>query len=347
MTPRALLPLDASAVEASGQQLRAALALSAATGQGFEATRIRAGSLQPGLRPDQVAVARAVALVCGAKVSGLFEGSPDLRFEPQAVEPGDFRFDLATAAPLTLVLQALALPLARAAETSRAFVSGGTHVPESPLFHYLAQHWAAAVEPLGLRCAPSLLRAGFHPRGGGEAEMTVQPWAPPGAFFALEDRGPLLELRGTSGGARDRGGAVARQRQAAEHALWESRRLTSTWHELELSAASPGAFVMIEAVFERSRAAFSFLGQSGVRAEALGARAARAVLKFLEGEAAVDPFLADQLALPLALAGCGGRIATSEVTRHLETVVAVLRLFGWKAETWGRHGGPGGVEVLR
>jgi RNA 3'-terminal phosphate cyclase (ATP) len=347
MTPRVLIPVDGAVGEASGQQLRAALALSAATGQGFEISRIRAGGRQTGLRADQVAAVRAVALLCGARVSGLFEGSPDLRFEPQAVAAGEFRFDLATAAPLTLLLQTLALPLARGGEPSRAFVSGGTHVPESPTFHYLAQHWAAAVEPLGLRCEAALLRAGFHPRGGGEAHISVQPWAPREAFLDLEDRGPLVELRGTSGGARDRGGAVARQRQAAEHALWESRRLTATWQELELAASSPGSFVMIEAVFERSRAAFSFLGQRGVRAEALGARAARAVLKFLEGEAAVDPFLADQLALPLALAGCGGRIATSEVTGHLETVVAVLRLFGWKAETWGRRGGPGGLEIER
>jgi len=120
-----------------------------------------------------------------------------------------------------------------------------------------------------------------------------------------------------------------------------------TWQELDLTASSPGSFVMIEAVFERSRAAFSFLGQRGVRAEALGARAARAVLKFLEGEAAVDPHLADQMALPLALAGCGGRISTSEVTGHLETVASVLRLFGWSAEVWGRRGGPGGLEVAR
>lgn len=112
-----------------------------------------------------------------------------------------------------------------------------------------------------------------------------------------------------------------------------------------MHSASPGSFVMVEAVFERGRAAFSALGQRGVRAEVLGERVGRAVLRFLEGEAAVDPHLADQLALPIALAGCGGRLTTSEVTPHLETVAAVLRMFGREAATWGRVGGPGGLEV--
>ena len=103
---------------------------------------------------------------------------------------------------------------------------------------------------------------------------------------------------------------------------------------------------MLEAVFEKSRAAFSFLGQRGLRAEVLGERAARAALRFLEGEGAVDPHLADQLALPLALAR-GGRVTTIEVTRHLETVAQVLRLFGVSAEVRGRQGAPGALEVGR
>jgi hypothetical protein len=45
------------------------------------------------------------------------------------------------------------------------------------------------------------------------------------------------------------------------------------------------------------------------------------------------------------VAGGGGRLVTSEVTAHLETVAFVLRLFDVPAETWGRRGGPGGLQV--
>jgi RNA 3'-terminal phosphate cyclase (ATP) len=81
-----------------------------------------------------------------------------------------------------------------------------------------------------------------------------------------------------------------------------------------------------------------------VPAETVGDRAARALLKFLDGEGAVDPFLADQLVVPLALAG-GGRVSTSQVTAHLETVVDVVTLFSLPARISGRRGGPGTLEV--
>src|SRR5262245_5510344 len=237
--------------EGGGQILRTALALSAATGQGFEITRIRAGRRQPGLRPQHVAAARAASLVCGARVGGVFEGSPDLRFEPGAVAPGEFRFEIATAGALTLVLETVVAPLATAGAPSRVEVTGGTHVPASPPFHYLAQHWAAAVDPLGLHARFALDRAGFYPRGGGQASAWIEPWRRRAEPFVLEDRGALVELRGTSGAGRVKGEVAARQRRAAEALLWESRRLQSSWQELELPAASPGSFVMIEAVFER------------------------------------------------------------------------------------------------
>jgi RNA 3'-terminal phosphate cyclase len=83
-----------------------------------------------------------------------------------------------------------------------------------------------------------------------------------------------------------------------------------------------------------------------LRGEILGERVARRLLRFLDDEdAAVDPWLADQLAVPLALCGGGGRATTSEVTTHLETVVSVLRRFGTEARTFGRRGGPGGLDV--
>lgn len=336
--------IDGAMGEGGGQVLRTALSLSAATGQPFEIVRIRANRLQPGLRPQHVAAVRAVAMVCGARVGGVFEGSPDLRFEPGPVAAGEFRFEIATAGALTLVLQAVLPALAQAAGPSRVEVTGGTHVPSSPPYHYVAQHWAEAVRPLGLNVRFHLDRAGFYPRGGGQASAVVQPWRRGAGPLVLDERGPLVALRGTSAVARIKSDVARRQRSAAEGLLWESRRLESSWQELNLPAASPGSFAMIEAVFEKGRAAFSLLGQRGQRGEVLGERLARTALRFLEGEGAVDPHLADQLALPMALGG-GGRLTTSEVTPHLETVAAVMRLFGLDARTHGRSGGPGGLEV--
>jgi RNA 3'-terminal phosphate cyclase (ATP) len=316
------------------------------TGQGFEVTKIRAGRTRPGLRPQHLAAVRAAALACGARVGGAFEGSPDLRFEPGAVAAGEFRFEIATAGSTTLVLQTVLPALATAAGPSQVHVTGGTHVPASPSFDYLARHWRAVMEELGLHARFSLVCAGFYPPGGGEVAAAVETWPRP-RTLVWEQRGALREVRGVSGCARLRGEVAERQRDAAQGRLWEARRIEASWDVAAVKGASPGSFLLLEAVFERSRAAFGFLGERGLRAELLGDRAARHLLKFLDAEGATDPWMADQLALPLALAGGGGRVTTPEVTRHMESVIAVLRQFGVAARTWGRLGGPGGLEVDR
>jgi RNA 3'-terminal phosphate cyclase (ATP) len=342
-----LIEIDGSRGEGGGQILRTALALSAVTGKGFRIERIRAARLRPGLRPQHLAAVRAAALCCGAEVHGAFEGSPDLRFVPNAVAPGEFTFDIGTAGAATLVLQTVLPILATAAAASRVTVLGGTHVPRSPTYHFVERHFAPVVERLGLCVQPRLVQAGFAPKGEGRIECGVRPWARP-AKLDLSVRGPLAAVRGISGWARLRGDVAKRAADAARDLLWEQRRLDSGWDVVELKAPSPGSFLQLEAVFEEGRAAFPLLGERGLRPEVMGERAARRLLRFLgDEEAVVDPFLADQLALPLAVAGGGGRLLTSEVTLHLETVAEIVPRFGIPAETWGRRGGPGGLQVGR
>jgi RNA 3'-terminal phosphate cyclase (ATP) len=341
------IALDGAQGEGGGQVLRTALALSAVTGQAFRIDRIRANRLRPGLRPQHLAAVRAVAMSCSAEVHGAFEGSPDLRFLPGAVSTADYAFDIGTAGAATLVLQAVLPVLATAAGTSRVEVTGGTHVPRSPSHHFLSRHWCEVVGRIGLLPRLELGRAGFFPRGEGRVAAEVGPWARP-ATLDLARRGALVAVRGIAGESRLRGDVARRAADAAQALLWEQRRMETEWDVVALNAASPGAFLQVEVVFETGRAAFSLLGERGLRAEVMGERAARWALRFLEDEeAAVDPWLADQLALPLAIAGGGGRLQTSEVTSHLETVAAVLRRFGFPAETWGRRGGPGGLSVGR
>jgi RNA 3'-terminal phosphate cyclase (ATP) len=342
-----LIPLDGAQGEGGGQILRTALSLSAVTGQGFRIDRIRANRLRPGLRPQHLAAVRALAMSCNAEVHGAFDGSPDLRFQPGAVSAGEYSFDIGTAGAATLVLQAVLPVLATAAGPGRVDVAGGTHVPRSPSHHFLARHWCEVVGRLGLRPRLQLERAGFFPKGEGRLTAEVGPWERP-ATIDLSRRGALVSVRGIAGAARLRGDVARRAADAARALLWEQRRMETEWEVVELNAASPGAFLQVEVVFEVGRAAFSLLGERGLPAEVMGERAARRALRFIEDEeAAVDPWLADQLAVPIALAGGGGRVQTSEVTSHLETVARVLRQFGFVAETWGRLGGPGGLSVGR
>ena len=339
-----MLTLDGSAGEGGGQILRTALTLSTVTGQPFEIVKIRARRAVPGLRPQHLAAVRAATLVSGAKVGGAFEGSPDLRFEPGAIASGDYRFEIATAGAASLVMQTVLPALATADGPSRVEVTGGTHVNASPSFEFLSRSWASTVGRMGLDVGFELVRAGFYPPGGGEMRARVKPWARP-AGLSLESRGELVEIRGVSGTGRIKGDVGRRQADAVRDRLWEARRLESSWEVIEVPAASPGSFLYVEVVFTESRAGFAFLGERGLRAEVLGDRAARTALQFLDGEDCVDPHLADQLAVPLAIGGLGGRVTTNRVTQHLVTVAEVVSLFGVPAHTWGRIGGPGGLQV--
>jgi RNA 3'-terminal phosphate cyclase (ATP) len=343
-----LILVDGTQGEGGGQILRTALALSAGTGQAFRVERIRASRARPGLRPQHLAAVRAAAMSCAAEVHGAFDGSPDLRFSPREVAAGEFDFDIGSAGAATLVLQTIVPILAGADSRSRVEVVGGTHVPRAPTVHFLSRHWADVVGGLGLVVSVRLERAGFVPRGEGRVRAEVRPWNKGDEPLDLTRRGALMAVRGIAGAAHVRGEVARRAADAAHALLWEQRRLESDWQVEDVPASSPGAFLQVEAVFERGRAAFALLGQRGLRAEVLGERAARKLLRFLDDEeAAVDPWLADQLAVPFALSGGGGRLATSEVTAHLQTVAAVLRQFSIPARTWGRKGGPGGLEVAR
>jgi RNA 3'-terminal phosphate cyclase (ATP) len=64
----------------------------------------------------------------------------------------------------------------------------------------------------------------------------------------------------------------------------------------------------------------------GVRAEAVAAEAAEAAQRYLAAAVPVGDCLADQLLLPLALAG-GGSYKTLGLTRHSETNIEVIRKF--------------------
>ena len=340
-----LIPIDGSQGEGGGQVLRTALALSVATGQGFHITKIRAQRPVPGLAPQHLAAVRAATLACGATTGGAFDRSPDLRFEPGVLASGDFRFDIATAGASSLVAQTVLPPLALAPGSSRVEVTGGTHVPWSPSFHFLERHWAEAVRSLGLVCRLDLIKAGFYPPGGGEIRARITNWSEPRAA-CFEDRGALVALRGLSGQGRIKGDLAKRQRDGAQEVFWEQRRTEVDWQVLDVPAASPGCFLFVEAIFESGRAGFGFIGERGVSPERLGARAARRLLRFVEEESgAVDPCLADQLAVPMALSRAGGRVTTSEVTGHLESVVEVMKQFGVSARIEGRRGLPGRLEV--
>lgn len=337
--------IDGSEGEGGGQMLRTALALAMATGRGFEMANIRARRSRPGLRPQHLAAVKAAARVCSAEVEGDVLGSGALSFEPGAVRPGTYEFDIKTAGSASLVLHTLYLPLALAGARSVLTIRGGTHVPFSPSFHYLTHQWAVMLRRLGLDVELTLVRAGYFPAGGGELRAKVLP-AGGVRPLRLEARGPLERLEGlsvVSGLAR----SVAERQRSQALARLEAAGLSAGIELVE--APSPGKgtlLLLLAACGGGGRACFDALGALGKRAEKVADEACDALLEFLATPGVVDAHCADQLLLPLAFAAGESRFPVPAVTSHLLTNAMVIERFipaGIRIE--GEPGQPGVVTI--
>jgi RNA 3'-terminal phosphate cyclase (ATP) len=332
--------------EGGGQVLRSALSLSLLTGRPFRLSRIRANRDRPGLRPQHLAAAQAAARVAGAEVCGDRVGSEEIAFAPGQVRPGDYFFDIGTAGATSLVLQTLLLPLALAPRPSSVTIRGGTHVPWSPCFHYLDWQWRPFLARIGIPFDLTMTMAGFYPRGGGELQAQIPGGARP-TPLRLTKRGPLRAVRGLSAVANLPREIAERQRRQALRRL--QNLLSGIEPEVvveELPAASRGTVFLLLTECESGRACCFALGARGKRAERVADEAVDALAAFLGTDGAVDPWLADQLLLPLALANGPSELRTSEVTAHLLTNADVIRLFlPVEIGVDGPLGGPATVQV--
>jgi RNA 3'-terminal phosphate cyclase (ATP) len=71
---------------------------------------------------------------------------------------------------------------------------------------------------------------------------------------------------------------------------------------------------------------FTGFGERGVRAEAVADTAVKAARQYLSTDAAAGEYLADQLIIPMALAG-GGTFTATRLSRHMTTNIEIVRRF--------------------
>ena len=100
------------------------------------------------------------------------------------------------------------------------------------------------------------------------------------------------------------------------------------------------------AEYERVSAGFTGYGRLRYPAEKVAEDAVKAFEAHLKSRQALDPHLADQILLPLALAPGSSSYTTSCITQHLQTVCWTVQQFvGGDIVIEGKAGGPGRVAV--
>lgn len=340
-----MIEINGSHGEGGGQILRTSLTLSALTKSPIHIHHIRANRRQPGLRPQHLAAVHAIAKLTDAKVSGAHLNSDALTLVPTTLRPGRYRVDIPTAGALTLVLQTVFLPLSFAGGTSEITLTGGTHVPWSPIFHYLEEQWLPVMCSLGFRSKLTLQKAGFFPQGGGEVEARILP-AQDLQPFSCENRGTLTRMRGMSGVANLDETIAKRQKHQALKRLYPFYKDVKI-KTLALPSPGKGTYIQLTAEFSNGgRACYSALGAPGKPSERVADEVVDAMLAFLESDGCVDHYLADQLLLPLAMINATSRFRTSSISQHLLTNAEVIRQFiPVEIEIDGSLNEPGWVQL--
>jgi RNA 3'-phosphate cyclase len=317
--------IDGSLGEGGGQVLRTSLTLSLITGQPIHLFNIRLRRAKPGLQPQHLTALRAAAAVGTAAVTSASLGSQELTFLPHAIRPGSYRFDIGTAGSTSLVLQTILIPLSLAKKSSTITLTGGTHVPWSPCFHYLDLQWLPYLQQIGFDAGLTLEKAGFYPQGGGRFRATLRPVK---TLQPLQhsERGALLRVRGLSAVANLSDEIALRQKHQALRRLEPLCRDVKI-RTLDLPSPGKGTFILLIAEFEQGSACYTSLGEKGKPAENVADEACDSLQLLLTQSAGIDEYLADQLLLPLALAQAPSRFAAPRLTRHLFTNAEVIRKF--------------------
>jgi RNA 3'-terminal phosphate cyclase (ATP) len=311
--------VDGSQGEGGGQILRTSLALAALEARPLVVSNIRAKRKRPGLLRQHLTAFRAVARICNAAIEGADLGSDRLTFRPGPVQPGHYHFDIGTAGSATLVLQTVLWPLLlRAGAPSTILLEGGTHNPLAPPFDFLADTFAPVLRAMGAAITLRLERHGFHPRGGGRLHVQIQPCTAL-APLDLVDAGPVKRRIARAVVADLPASIAERELRALEELDLDERRV-------EAVSSGPGNVLLVQLERDRVTETIASFGARGVPAERVAARAAAEAKRYLEADVPVGEHLADQLVLPLALAGRGA-FRTLPLSQHATTNIDVVAAF--------------------
>src|SRR3989344_2274505 len=333
-----MIEIDGSYGEVGGQLVRTALALSTLTQKPFQITNIRVNRPQPGLKAQHLTAITAFKEMCGAQTNPVEIGTTTLRYIPKPVKAGTYNIDIGTAGSITLLLQALLVPLLFAAKKTTLIIMGGT-----------AGKWQAPIEYFEFVLLPFLQRfarvtctmqkRGYYPKGGGKVTITIEPkqsWeahtkSPP-AVFSLADQGKLVYIKGVSHASSDLADRKVAERQASSAQLFLKQYNVPIEIQTSYSnTLSTGSGITLWARFHKEDEFHTMigadeLGEQGTTAENVGTRAAQKLIKEIDSNAAIDAHAADQL-LPFIALLPGSVIKASSISEHARTNMWVIEKF--------------------
>ena len=316
------IEIDGSFGEGGGQILRTSLALSMITGEAIRMTKIRAGREKDGLLRQHLCCLRAAAEISNAEVTGDELRSTEFTFEPKKITAGKYKYSIGSAGSTSLVLQTLLPALLYADGESEITIEGGTHNMAAPSFDSLDKCFFPQLRKMGVDIEAKLEKYGFYPAGGGRIVVKVKPiekWRAIEINKALSDVEISAEIliSKLDNHIAEREAKVLRSKLSLGD---DALKITT------VESQGPGNVLQIIARSDELIEVFTDYGRQGKLAEALAKGLCKKVQTYLQSEAPIDDYLADQLLLPMALAGAGSFTCT-RMSRHSKTNIETIKLF--------------------
>lgn len=357
-----MLTIDGRQGEGGGQVLRTSLSLSAITGRPFRIENIRANRSRPGLQPQHLTAVRAVAAICGAYLEGDHLDSTTLTFRPTSRPVGgSYHFDVVeasragrSAGSVTLIFQAILWPLLFADAPAHVTLRGGTQVPHSPPYHYLAEVARPAFARFGTNFTLDLKAWGWQSAGGGVVLAHIEPLVTEkeagigrlgdGEGLRAVDFVPVRSdmVQGVTAVTNLPSHIPSRMERRAYNLLTEAK-LRANIQPMRERGSGAGAGL----VLWLPQAGFSAVGRPGLPAEQVAEAAVTELLDFVKSGAAVDPHLADQLIIPMALAKGQSSYTTNHLTLHTLTNIELIQQWlDISVQVEGQLDQPGRVTII-
>lgn len=317
-----MIRIDGSFGEGGGQILRSSICLSLITGKAFDIINIRANRENPGLQRQHLTAVNAAAEISDAEIVGNYLGSDKLIFRPNKVKAGEYLFAVSSAGSTTLILQTILPALLFAKKESTITLDGGTHNPFAPPYDFLEKSFIPVINKMGAKIAVEIAQYGFYPIGGGIFQAKIKPIKKLNEIEILE-RGNLKQTK-----------AFCLYSDIPEKIAQEELNILKNDLEIEeenclkKNVPSPGSgnVVLVEMEYDNIDFIATAFGKKNLPRQRVVQNVIKQVNEYLNTNAAIGEYLADQLLIPMALAG-GGKIRTLKPSCHTDTNITVIKKF--------------------
>ncbi len=288
-----MIKIDGSYGEGGGQIVRNTIALSVLTQTPVEIYNIRKKRKNPGLKAQHYSAVKLLKDISNAQTQGLAVGSKKLVFKPGEIKPGEYKLDIKTAGSIVLVFQTSILACMNTKKPISILCEGGTDVAWAPCWDYFKCVFLPMLQKIGINVDAQLEERGYYPRGGGRAQIKINPHQSLKAL-KLDFTPCYTHVNGFINISNLADHINKRMKHSVQKKLVK-HNLKSNIKTNYADSLSPGVGITLFSENNRSIIGSCTVGKKGIPAEKIGSIAADMLLKEIESDSTMDIHLYDQL----------------------------------------------------